>query len=313
VGTINRAIDKLVDFSDMRRKEPSSVWGMSTGYPSIDKVTGGLHNGEVSVLAARTSHGKTALATKIAFNVADDVLMESVQAGHTTGQVLIFSPEMTSEQLIMRQACMIAEIPSLGINDGTASKEDYEAFLEALEMLRNLDEVVYLKATGSVDVNDLVQTVEQRNSAGPPVKLVLVDYLQRLRVDSIRSSYDKASAISFAIKDMANREHVPVLLLSQLNRDVEKRKKGGDADDVFPELSDMRDSGRIEEDADSVWLLYRPNKLTGQIEDSLAQQGILSIAKNRNGRVAAMPLWFYPNLALFVDAGLDKIEVDGGT
>lgn len=311
---LNKALDELIHLQQFWQVNQSPVWGQSTGYPSIDKVTGGLHKGEVSILAARTSHGKTALATKIAFNVAEDVLMESVQEGETTGQVLIFSPEMTDVQLMMRQACMMSEVPSNRLRTGKASEEEVAAFLEAVETIRLLDSVLTIKATGSVDVHDLSAQVETRHAAGPPVRLVVVDYLQRLSAGARSGAYDKASEISFTIKDMANRQNIPVLLLSQLNRSPEKRKNSDDPEAQYPELSDLRDSGRIEEDADSVWLLWRPNKMSAHEEDdNEAQQGFLRIAKNRNGAVAGIPIWFYPRITLFRDAGVDRVEMDGGS
>jgi replicative DNA helicase len=311
---LNEHLDSLLKMQKVWEERKSPVFGISTGYPSIDQVTGGLQNGEVTILAARTSHGKTALATKIAFNIAENIMYEDIETNDRTGRVLIFSPEMTPEQLLLRQACTMAEVPSQLIRTGLATPLEVEAFKEAVRTLRNLDPIVYLKATGSVDVGDLVMQVENMNSNGPPVKLVVVDYLQRLTAGGRNGAYDKASHISFAIKDLANRQKVPVLLCSQLNRSPEKRKDKDDPEAQYPELSDLRDSGRIEEDADAVWLLWRPNKLTTEhTEASDMQQGLIRIAKNRHGPVAAIPIRFYPHLTLFKDAGLDRVEYDGGS
>lgn len=311
MGNLNRALDELVQMESVWRENKSPVWGQSTGYPSIDRITGGLHKGEVNILAARTSHGKTALGTKIAFNVAVDILVESIQAGYPTGQVLIFSPEMTEVQLLLRQACADAEVSANKIRMGTATEEEREAFLEAVETLRHLEPYITIVASGSMDVFDLVAKVEQKAAQGPEIRLVLIDYLQRLSAGPRSGAYDKASMISTTIKDLANRQNVPVLLLSQLNRSPEKRKSD-DPESSYPQLSDLRDSGRIEEDADSIWLLWRPNKLTAKPEEDEAQSGLLQIAKNRNGALGALTLWFYPQLALFRDAGVDKVQMDGG-
>lgn len=312
MAKINRYLDELLDLEKTWNEKKSPVWGISTGYPSIDRITGGFHKGEVTLLGARTSHGKTALGTKIAFNVAEQILTETIQEGHVTGQVLIFSPEMTAPQLLMRQACALAEVSANRIRMGIADEWEREGFHEAIEMIRHLDDIVFLSASGSVDLFDLVSQVEQRHAQGPEVKLVLVDYLQRLSAGGRSGAYDKSSLISTTIKDMANRLDIPILLLSQLNRSPEKRKDKDDPESAYPELTDFRDSGRIEEDADNAWLLWRPNKLTSSPDDDSAQQALLQIAKNRNGSVGATPLWFFPHLALFKDAGIDKVRMDGG-
>lgn len=312
MAKITKSLDELLLLEKVWHERQSPVWGTSTGYPSIDRITGGIHNGEVSLLGARTSHGKTALATKIAFNIAEVTLNESIQEREQTGQVLIFSPEMTAPQLLMRQACAIAEVSANRIRMGIAEDWEREAFHEAVEMIRHLNDIVHLSASGSVDLFDLVNQVEQKHASGPPIKLVLIDYLQRLSAGGRNGAYDKSSLISTTIKDMANRLDIPILLLSQLNRSPEKRKSKDDPESAYPELTDFRDSGRIEEDADNAWLLWRPNKLTANPDDDSAQQALLQIAKNRNGSVGATPLWFYPHLALFKDAGVDKVKMDGG-
>lgn len=308
---LNKALDELLKLEEVWNERKSPVWGQSTGYPSIDRITGGLHKGEVTLLGARTSHGKTGLATKIAFNIAEDILTESIQEREQTGQIMIFSPEMTAPQLLMRQACALAEVSANRIRMGIAEDWEREAFFEAIETIRLLEDYIKLEASGSVELMDMVEKIERAHDK-MPVRYVLVDYLQRLSAGGRNGAYDKSSLISTTVKDLANRLDIPIMLLSQLNRSPEKRKSKDDPESSYPELTDFRDSGRIEEDADNAWLLWRPNKLTGAGSEEEAQQALLQIAKNRNGQVGATNLWFYPHLALFKDGGVEKVKMDGG-
>lgn len=310
--TLHSAIDSLLDLAQVWHARQSPVWGIPTGFSSIDVVTGGLHEGEVTILAARTSHGKTSLASQIAFQVAMDTLEESVANGDTSGQVLIFSPEMTAEQLLLRQACQFAHVPSYLIQQGRASAEQRLAWVEALEGIRELAPVMKVVAGRSLDVSEVVSAVDSAQHLGPPVRLVLIDYIQRLTAGvGNGGAYDRASRISLMLKDMANSHNIPVVALSQLNRGAEKRGKDDDPDSQLPQLTDLRDSGRIEEDADSVWLLHRPNDLRRD-GASGAQAATLIVAKNRNGPTAVIPLYFEAHLTKFTDGSPDRVTMDGG-
>jgi replicative DNA helicase len=229
----------------------SVVTGLDTGFPSINLITGGLHRGEMTVLGARTSHGKTSLGISIGFNAA----LEGIRSGNAQ-PVLFFSPEMTAAQLLHRYACQIAEVPGF------------------------------------------------------------VDYIQRLKADDGGSSgdYARLSQISTTLKDAANTYEIPFLVLSQLSRGIERDRqmsRGNGGEERPPSLSDLRGSGRIEEDADSVWLLWRP-PLRQAAADDTPQNATLVIEKNRNGPVGAASLKFIPRLTLFVDGGERKVRTDGG-
>jgi replicative DNA helicase len=300
MGDIAKALDKLDVLEQEWMTNQSDVWGTSTGFPSIDKLTGGFHNGEVFVLGARTSHGKTALATQMMFAVVDEIAHESKQAGYQTGQVLAFSPEMSAHMLMLRQASVISGVPSSVIRTGTATEIQMEAWTNAKRLLRIYDPYVVLRAQGDMSVQEISTLVETKHSAsGIETKLVVIDYIQYLTSASGRdNSYEQVSGVTKEVKDMANHLDVPVLLLSQMNRKA-AQSQDDEAEDV-PELHELEGSGKIEARADSVGLLWRPNRITDQ-PDSEPQKALLRIGKNRNGPVGIVHLFYYPDLTRFRD------------
>lgn len=300
MGDIAKALDKLDDLEAQWDENQSDVWGISSGFPSIDHLTGGFHKGEVFVLGARTSHGKTALATQMMFSVVHQIAMESKEAGYQTGQVLGFSPEMAAHMLMLRQASVISKVPSSAIRTGQATEIQREAWDRAKKLLRHYDPYVVLKAQGDMSVQEISTLVETKSKAnGIETKLVVIDYIQYLTSAAGRdNSYEQVSNVTKEVKDMANHLEIPVLLLSQLNRKA-AQSQDDESEDV-PELHELEGSGKIEARADTVGLLWRPNRVTDQ-PDSEAQKALLRIGKNRNGPVGIVPLYYYPDLTRFRD------------
>lgn len=296
------AVDAVREMEQQWHESPSAVWGISTGFPSIDLLTGGLHPGEVTILAARTSQGKTALGGQIAFNVATDVAISG-----EVGRVLYFSPEMTAEQMTIRWATQISGVPSRLIKTGKADQEQRQAFHEALEILRDMAGYLWVHAGGSLDIATLLAMVEEQATLAP-IRLVIVDYLQRLTSAQYRNEYDRFSHISMEIKNLTNTRNIPILMLSQLNREIEGDTKSGKP--RLPRLSDIRGSGRIEEDCDNGMLIYREDTLRRQSEGVLGRTpATLIVEKSRNGQTGHVSLYFEKSLARFVDAGIDQVEL----
>jgi replicative DNA helicase len=289
----------------------SVVTGLDTGFPSINLITGGLHRGEMTVLGARTSHGKTSLGISIGFNAA----LEGIRSGNAQ-PVLFFSPEMTAAQLLHRYACQIAEVPGELLRRGIANEEQRGRYRSAVEMLTQMEGYLRLFAGQSMSATEIVDALEETVQEGVTPSLVVVDYIQRLKADDGGSSgdYARLSQISTTLKDAANTYEIPFLVLSQLSRGIERDRqmsRGNGGEERPPSLSDLRGSGRIEEDADSVWLLWRP-PLRQAAADDTPQNATLVIEKNRNGPVGAASLKFIPRLTLFVDGGERKVRTDGG-
>jgi replicative DNA helicase len=257
-------------FLDPTLREP----GLSTGFRKLDKITGGLQRGEVVVLAARPAMGKTALALNIAVNVA--------RAGFT---VPVFSLEMSASSLLTRTMCSEARINqmqfrdrALGVNERTRLRS---SFLGLCEMPLHIDD----EPGARIDrIESKTRALMERSSK--PLGMVVIDYLQLMGTEDKGSRTQEVGANSRAIKVLAKQLDVPFLVLSQLSRSAETRPG-----DHRPQLSDLRDSGEIEQDADVVMFIYR-EEVYKQDREDLRGVADLIIAKQRNGPIGKVPLVF---------------------
>jgi len=259
--------------------------GIETGFTDLDKMTFGLHRQEMVVLAARPSMGKTSLAMNIAEAA---VLPAGGRPGHPT---LVFSLEMSAEQLALRLLCCRARVNMKRIRDAMLSKEDHRALANAGNELKQAP--LWIDDSGSLTILELRAKARRLHSRNP-LGLVVVDYLQLLSASDPSMPREQAiSEISRGMKALAKELAVPVLVLSQLNRAAEK-------DNRAPRLSDLRESGAIEQDADVVLLLAPRNE--GNDAPQVAQAAPardLIIAKQRNGPVGTVPLTFVPEYTRF--------------
>lgn len=216
--------------------------GVPTGLHAFDRAYGGLKPGDLTILAGRPSMGKTAIALQIAWNVA--------RAG---GKVFFASLEMTDRQLVKRLASTLldeqgAEIPYADIMNGRVRRDQMDAVMHAIKEAGEAP-IVF----GDRQCRSLARLrAEARKSAKSGLSLVVIDYLQLIEDTNARSDYERVSRSSTALKSLALELDCPVLALSQLNRQVERR------DPPIPQLSDLRESGKIEEDADLIMMAYRP-------------------------------------------------------
>lgn len=295
MGSLNKAIDHLLTLEEQWRANQSVVWGTSTGFPSIDQLTGGLHDGEVMVIAARTSQGKTALANQIAFNVAEQIAVESAEAGKQLGQVLIYSPEMSDHMIALRHSAIMSRVPSTIIRQGVASETQRAAWNEAIEIMRLFDRYVHMRTSEDLSVQDIVADIQGKFASDVPIKLVVIDYLQYLTSMSGKdNSYEQISSVIKTLKTAANTMRIPMLVLSQMNR----KAASNDEEDV-PELHELEGSGKIEARADTVGILWRPVRLDENPNE--AHPATFAIRKNRNGPVGLVTLHYTPSLTMFRD------------
>ncbi len=237
--TFGSAIDEATASAESAFRKDGSLVGVPTGLSMLDELLGGLHRSDLIVLAGRPSMGKTALATNIAYYAA---------AVHNIG-VGIFSLEMSAEQLAARVLSAEAQIPSEKMRRGDIGDLAFDHMLTTAEKLKKLP--LYIDDTAGLTVSTL-RTRARKLKAGARIGLIVIDYLQLLdgsgRADG---RVNEVSAITRGLKTLAKELDVPVLALSQLSRAVEKR------DDKRPQLSDLRESGSIEQDADVVMFVYR--------------------------------------------------------
>jgi len=264
--------------------------GLGTGFLDLDRMTDGLHGSEMIVIAARPSMGKTSLAMNIVEHV---VLEQHLPAG-------VFSLEMSAESLVLRMLCSIARVNLRSIREGFMSEADFPKLTSAAGRLAKAKLLIDDSAGLSIlDLRARARRMHQQHG----VKLFVIDYLQLLHSTSRRSQDNRQQEIadiSSGIKALAKELSVPVLVLSQLNRELEKDKSRK------PRLSDLRESGAIEQDADLVGLLYKPN--AGDDDDAVPSEeadGLpvnLLIAKQRNGPTGDINLTFLKSYTRFESA-----------
>jgi replicative DNA helicase len=228
-------------------KRDNKIVGVTTGLRDMDKWLGGLHPSDLIILAGRPSMGKTGLATTIAFNAARAALRGQSQGGLTA----FFSLEMSSEQLASRLLAQASRVASDRIRRGEVTQEEFLTFTEISRELASLP--LYIDDTPALTVSAL-RTRTRRLKRKYGLGLIIVDYLQLLQGSSTNrqdNRVNEVSQITRSLKALAKEMHVPVIALSQLSRAVEAR------DDKRPQLSDLRESGSIEQDADVVMFVYR--------------------------------------------------------
>jgi replicative DNA helicase len=274
-----------------------ALTGLPTGFRGIDTMTNGMHGGEMIVVAARPSMGKTALAMNIAEHVAID-------AGKP---VAIFSLEMSTQQLMQRLLCSYARVDLKKIRDGFIGKHDMTNLIQATTRLS--ESKMFIDDTPGLSILEL-RARARRLKDRHDVSLIVIDYLQLLRSPSRRGLDNRqveVAEISSGIKALAKELSIPIVVLAQLNRNPEART--GDSKGK-PRLSDLRESGSIEQDADLVGLLWREEYYLDDEEERKEIEGKaeLVIAKQRNGPVGAVPLTFLKSITRFEDRAFEREE-----
>lgn len=264
------------------RAEGHALTGIATGYREFDDATSGLQKGEMIILAARPSMGKTAFALNIAENVA--------LLGQPVG---IFSLEMSRQQLAQRLLCARSEVDSHKLRRNMIGKEDFGRLGRAMGELAETQ--VFIDDTPGLSVLEL-RAKARRMAAKHGVRLIVIDYLQLMSGSSRESRQTEVSEISRGVKALARELEIPVVCLSQLNRAAENRE------DHRPRLSDLRESGSIEQDADVVMMLHREDYYNQTDPDYIPSNvAELIIAKQRNGPTCTVKLTWVGQSMKFKD------------
>lgn len=259
------------------RKE--SITGVPSGFVDIDKMTSGLQPSDLIIVAARPSMGKTAFAITMA---------ENVGVNHEGG-VAIFSLEMSKEQLVQRMLCSQARVDAQKVRGGFLPSSDWPKLTKAAGQLSNAK--IFIDDTPAITVMEL-RAKARRLKANYDINMIVLDYIQLMRGHSkSESRQQEISEISRALKALARELNVPIIALSQLSRAVESRQ------DHRPQLSDLRESGAIEQDADVVFLLMR-EEYYNPTEENRNKAEII-IAKQRNGPVGSVELTFMKEFVRF--------------
>ncbi len=267
---------------DELHKAGDAITGLSSGYTKFDDMTQGLQKGDLIIVAGRPSMGKTTLALNIAENAAFNVTSP-------TG-VAVFSMEMSTEQLAMRFVSSLGKVSQSNLRNGHFTDGDWPKISSALEMMKNAP--VYIDDTPGLSPDDLRSRARRMQRTHKNIGLIVVDYLQLMQVPgSNENRTTEISAISRGLKALARELEVPVIALSQLNRSVEQRP------DKRPVMSDLRESGAIEQDADLILFIYRDEVYNK--ESPKKGQADVIIAKHRNGEIGDFPLTFRGQFSRF--------------
>lgn len=286
VTQIDPVINEALEQIQAAASSQSGISGLRTGYTELDRMISGWQNSDLVIIAARPAMGKTAFVLSMAKNMAVDYNIP----------VAIFTLEMANVQLVKRLISNVAELNSEQIKNGQLSAEEWDRLNTRLRKV--FSSPLYLDETPGLSITEL-RTKARRLVRERGVKIIIIDYLQLMNASGMKfgSREQEVSTISRSLKALAKELNIPIIALSQLNRSTETRE------DKRPQLSDLRESGAIEQDADIVCFIHRPEYYLHSSEDAdredirgLAQ---LIIAKHRSGAVGDVKLRFVKNYARF--------------
>ena len=276
-------LDTHMQIVETRSQTDGFVTGLSTGFVGLDKITTGLHEGNLIILAARPAMGKTALALNIANHVAT---MERKPA-------VIFSLEMGAEELIERMVASEGMIPGYHLKTGNLSTDEWKRLVHAQSNL--YDVPIFVDDTAGIRISDIRSKARKLSQEMGGLGIIIIDYLQLITGSKRENRQQIVSEISRELKILAKDLRVPVIALSQLSRSVEQRQ------DKRPMLSDLRESGSIEQDADIVAFLYRDAYYQKEQADSQEANNVteLILEKNRHGSLGTVKLYFHKEYTKF--------------
>ena len=292
---INPVIKEAYAMSQKAAARTDGLSGLTSGFKDIDRVTSGWQNSDLIIIAARPAMGKTAFVLSMARNMAVDHKIP----------VAMFSLEMSNVQLVNRLIVNVCEIPGEKIKSGQLAPYEWEQLDTKITEL--VDAPLYIDDTPSLSVFEL-RTKARRLVREFGVQIIIIDYLQLMNASgmSYNSRQEEVSTISRSLKGLAKELNIPIIALSQLNRSVENRVGNDEnkADSKRPQLSDLRESGAIEQDADLVAFIHRPEYykiFKDQYGNDLKGVAEFIIAKHRNGSVEDVRMRFVGQYARFLD------------
>ncbi|MCY4086604.1 MAG: replicative DNA helicase [Actinomycetia bacterium] len=278
-GLLKESFERISALSDAG----ADITGTPSGYRDLDRNTSGFQDGNLIILAARPSMGKSALGLGMAANLA---------VRHQQ-PVALFTLEMSSTEVTQRLMCSEARVESQKLRTGRLSQDEWQRLVTVCDRLSKAP--IFVDDTGSITMMEIRSKARRLKSKHPELAMIIVDYLQLMTSGStVENRVQEVSQISRSLKLLARDLDLPIVALSQLSRAVEQRH------DKRPILSDLRESGSIEQDADLVIFLYRDEYYTGEESD---QQGLaeLNVAKHRNGPTDTVKLTFLKRFAKFSD------------
>ena len=292
IGRTNGALKEVVDKFDKIAKNPDALRGIPTGFKDLDAMTNGLQNSDLILLAARPSVGKTSFAMNVMTNIA--------RAGKTCA---VFSLEMSKAQLAQRALCSVAKVPMGKALSGKMQADEWKRIWTATKQLENSK--LFIDDSSMTTPAALLSKCRRLKAKEGSLDVIMVDYLQLMKSErsNRESRQNEVSDISRNLKIAAKELNVPIIVLSQLSRDIEKREGHR------PQLSDLRDSGAIEQDADIVMFLHNPEKYNDtptQDEPGVVE---LILAKHRNGQTGSVKMRWIGQYTTFVNLD-EKVKIE---
>jgi len=289
---ISEVLRKVQDQIETSAKNNQEITGLPTGFYDLDKRTSGLHENELIIIASRPGMGKSAIGLNIA----------AYASLHSDKSVAIFSLEMGAEQLVVRLLSSIGGIDLGKLRNGQLNHSDWKRFNEAMSELGKAN--LFLEDASGIKVSEIRAKCRRLANSAKGLGLVVIDYMQLIEGTSryAGNRQQEVSEISRSLKIMAMELKVPVIALAQLSRSPELREN------KRPNLSDLRESGSIEQDADIVMFLYSDDYYSKEAKASDTSQVELIIGKNRNGQVGTIDLLFEKNLSNFKNFLRDRTE-----
>lgn len=285
IRPIREVVSNAINKISLAAKSDGVITGLPTGFNDLDYKTAGLQPSDLILIAARPSMGKTAFV----LNLAQNICFKQNKA------VLIFSLEMSQEQLVNRLLALESHVEAQKIRNGTVTDKDWEGLVEGASVIGESN--LLIDDTPGISIGEL-RSKCRKYALSHDIKIVIIDYLQLMSGNGKNESrQQEISDISRSLKSLARELNVPVIALSQLSRAVEKR------DDHRPMLSDLRESGAIEQDADVVMFLYRDDYYNKETEKKNIAEVI--IAKQRNGPIGTTELVWLPELTKFANKARD--------
>lgn len=276
-------IDTHMQIVEKRSETDGVVTGLSTGFVGLDKITTGLHEDNLIILAARPAMGKTALALNIAKNIATKEKKPAI----------IFSLEMGAEDLIERMIASEGSVPAYHLKTGNLNADEWRRVIQAQKNL--YDAPIFVDDTAGIRISEIRSNARKLSQEMGGLGVIVIDYLQLITVSKGENRQQVVSEISRELKILAKDLKVPVIALSQLSRAVEQRQ------DKRPMLADLRESGSIEQDADIVAFLYREAYYQKEQADSQEANNVteLILEKNRHGSLGTVKLYFHKEYTKF--------------
>ena len=284
LAPIDPLLGPAIERAEELNRRGSEVTGLPTGFRDLDRKLAGLHPSNLLIVAARPGMGKSTLALNIAQNAAVNDM-----------PVAIFTLEMSREEVVSRMLCASGRIDSQRLRSGQLGESDFTKLSNAASVLYK--KPIYVDDSPGLTVTE-IRAKCRRMKRRPGLSLVVVDYLQLMQGSGQENRQQEIAAISRSLKNLARELDVPIMALSQLNRSMEQRE------DKRPRLSDLRESGSLEQDADVVMFIYRHEYYHPEAQET---RGIaeIAIAKHRQGATGRIDMTFLPEFTLFSDMGRD--------